>query len=232
MQVLKSPNLKLFNRTPICIRVEEHSIIFSCRRGDEKCSLKFHCRNNCPFCRLKKCLKNGMKPELVLSAKNIDKTEGTDSPNEERSNRSEVHSKQQNKYIKMASSIIFENYNGDEYLLKILKTNQLIISQTTLVNIMAIPNHVSRVIEKRIKEAESQPGITNPDILLVAQMELAFLDAKECVSFFTESVTMDKLIKSQEEGLHPAVVFTSIQVHPRLLTHPGKPIGGYLIVLF
>ena len=34
-----------------------------------------------------------MKPELVLSAKNNKKTEGTDFPNEERSNKSEVHSK-------------------------------------------------------------------------------------------------------------------------------------------
>lgn len=149
-----------------------------------------------------------MKPELVLSAKNGGKTEET---GEESSNRSEVHSNKQNKSIKMTSSIITENYDGDEYLLKILKTDQLIISQTALINIMAIPHHYSRVVEKRIKEAESQPGMTNPDILLVAQMELAFLDAKECVSFFTESVTMDRLIKSQEKWVSPAVVFTAIQ---------------------
>ena len=199
-------------------------MIFSCRRGDEKCSLKFHCRNNCPFCRLKKCLKNGMKPELVLSAKNGGKTEET---GEESSNRSEVQRNKQNKSIKMTSPILTENYNGDLYLLKILKTDQIIISQTALVNIMAIPNHYSRVVEKRIKEAESQPGMTNPDILLVAQMELAFLDAKECVSFFTESVTMDRLIKSQEEGVSPAVVFTAIQVQlqPRVLTNLRMPVG-------
>ena len=126
----------------------------------------------------------------------------------------------------MTSSIRTANYEGDEYLLKILKTDQLIISQTALINIMAIPHHYSRVVEKRIKEAESQPGMTNPDILLVAQMELAFLDAKECVSFFTESVTMDRLIKSQEEGVSPAVVFTAIQVklQPRVPTHLMTPI--------
>ena len=79
---------------------------------------------------------------------------------------------------------------------------------------------------ERIKEAESQPGMTNPDILLVAQMELAFLDTKECVSFFTESVTMDRLIKSQEEGVSPAVVFTAIQVklQPRVPTLLMMPI--------
>ena len=60
-----------------------------------------------------------MKPELVLSAKNGGKTEET---GEESSNRSEVHSNKQNKSIKMTSSIITENCDGDEYLLKILKT--------------------------------------------------------------------------------------------------------------
>jgi hypothetical protein len=165
-----------------------------------------------------------MKSELVLSAKNCGKTKETC---EERSNRSEVHSNKQTKSIKTTSSKITEKYDGDEYLVKILKTDQIIISQTALVNIMAIPNHYSRVVEKRIKEAESQPGMTNPDILLVAQMELAFLDAKECVSFFTEIVTMDRLIKSQEEGVSPAVVFTAIQVllQPMVLTRLRKPVG-------
>ena len=159
-----------------------------------------------------------MKPELVLSAKNGGKIEETV---EESSN-----SNKQNKSIKMTSSMITENYDGDQYLLKILKSDQLIISQTALINIMAIPHHYSRVVEKRIKEADSQPGMTNPDILLVAQMELAFLDAKECVSFFTESVTMDRLIKSQEEGVSPAVVFTAIQVQlqPMVLTHLRMPV--------
>ena len=77
---------------------------------------------------------------------------------------------------------------------------------------MAIPTYCTREVQKRIKEAENNPEVTS-DILLVAQMELAFLLSKECVSFYTCHVAMDRLIKYQEEDVSPAIIFTSVQVH-------------------
>ena len=99
-----------------------------------------------------------------------------------------------------------------EELLQILETHRLILSQTSSVNLMAIPTYCTREVQKRIKEAENNPEVTS-DILLVAQMELAFLLSKECVSFYTCHVAMDRLIKYQEEDISPAIIFTSVQVY-------------------
>ena len=202
-------------------------MIFSCRRRDGKCSIKLQCRNNCPFCRLNKCLENGLKPELVLSGKNVEKTAVGDpsSLSTGDSYNSVPCRVDQPKPLSDASSSseVSATTNTKEHLLQIPETHQLILSQTTAVNLLSIPTECTRKVEKRIKEAENNPEMINPDILLVAQMELAFLVAKECVSFFTESVTMDRMIKSQEkesvtmdrliksqekESVSPAMMFT------------------------
>ena len=154
-----------------------------------------------------------MKPELVLSGKNVEKTAMSDpsSLSKWNSYNSVPCRVDQPKPLSDASSSsqVSGTSNTKEHLLQIPETHQLILSQTTAVNLLSIPTECTREVEKRIKKAEKNPEIINPDILLVAQMELAFLVAKECVSFFTESVTMDRLIKSQEkESVSPAMMFT------------------------
>ena len=145
-----------------------------------------------------------MKPELVMSIKSREKTILGIHPLQETSLGQ----------LKPTSALSpsLTKYDSDDYLLKILEAHHLIISQEFRVNMMAIPNHCIREAENRIKEVEQTPGQSNPDILLVAQMELAFLDAKECVSFFTDTITMAMLVKYKEEGVYPAAIFTSIQV--------------------
>jgi len=192
----------------------------SCRRGDGKCSLKLHCRNNCPFCRLKKCLENEMKPQLVLSNRTADRPvlEAPSSSNDNfpsglilcMDNQHDLSPDSPTSSISLSTTI------EDILLFKVLETHLLILSQTASVNLLSIPTHFTREVEKRIKEVENSQEFVNQDILLIAQMELAFLVAKEYVSFFTEHVTMDKLIRSQEEGVNPALVFTSIQVNAAL----------------
>ena len=121
------------------------------------------------------------------------------------------------------SSVIINNYTNktetadaddEEQFSQILETVQLILSQTSTVNLMCIPTHYTRKLEERIQEANKTPGMFTPEMLLVAQMELAFLQSKERVSFWTESVTLDRLLRSLEENVCPPMIFTSVQVNP------------------
>ena len=81
---------------------------------------------------------------------------------------------------------------------------------------MAIPARCTRELECRIKDVESSlmpgQGSGSQDLLLVAQTELAFLDAKECISSLLECNTMERLIESQKAGPQPAALFTLVQV--------------------
>ena len=96
---------------------------------------------------------------------------------------------------------------------EILETKQLIISQTSAVNLMSIPTQRTREMEIKIQGANKNSELFSPDILLVAKMELAFILSKESVSFWTESLTLERLLKSIEEDVCTPIIFTSVQVN-------------------
>ena len=75
-------------------------------------------------------------------------------------------------------------------------TPELILSQTSSVNLMTIPKHHISELEIRIQEATKYKDLFSPHVLMVAKLELAFLLSKECVSFWTESVKSPTLIYS------------------------------------
>ena len=86
------------------------------------------------------------------------------------------------------------------------ETPELILSQTSLVNLMTIPKHQIRELEIRIQEAAKYEEKFSPHVLLVAKLELAFLLSKECVSFWTES------IKSIQEDFSPPKIYAAVLV--------------------
>ena len=90
--------------------------------------------------------------------------------------------------------------------------NSLIVSKTASINLMAIETHLIRLTGRRIQEAESNPCWMNPDLLLVAQMELAFLEAKECVFFFSEADTWSRVNRQNSKGFSTAELFSIFQV--------------------
>lgn len=102
---------------------------------------------------------------------------------------------------------------------EILENKQLIISQTSAVNLMSIPTQRIREMEIKIQEANKNSELFSPDILLVAKMELAFILSKDSVSFWTESFTLERLLKSIEEDVCTPIICTSVQVNTSLKKH-------------
>ena len=86
------------------------------------------------------------------------------------------------------------------------ETPELILSQTSSVNLMTIPKHHISELEIRIQEATKYKDLFSPHVLMVAKLELAFLLSKECVSFWTES------IKSIKEDFSPPMIYAAVQV--------------------
>jgi len=133
-----------------------------CRRGSGDCNLKLHLRNNCPHCRFKKCIRFGMKPELVLSKHPIN-SEG---------NEATLDNKKSN-----VIAVLPEMSEIQE----IARNNFLILSVNNKINLMCVPPNVLIQLDEKIKNYRSN---INPNMFLVAQIELAFLSAKQSVSYF------------------------------------------------
>ena len=105
-----------------------------------------------------------------------------------------------------SSSNVFTSVNSEKFTPKMLETPELILSQTSSVNLMTIPKHHIRELEIRIQEASKDQEKFSPHVLKVAKLELAFLLSKECVSFWTES------IKSIQEDFSPPKIYAAVQV--------------------
>ena len=173
-----------------------------CRRGDGKCALTLEKRNNCPPCRFNRCLDSGMKPSLVLSGKTSKQGEKT-----------AVKTETCEAKVKSDSTIALpSSFTEEEKLSQILHYHRLIISQTAGVNLLTIPTRFVAQIQQRINFEINEASVAQADVLSIAQLELAFLIAKDCVVFFTENFSIDQLLVSQMEGICPALIFTSVQV--------------------
>ena len=97
-------------------------------------------------------------------------------------------------------------------LSQILDSFHLILPHSTSVNLMTIPTHYTREVDRRMKEAESNLDMFTSDIFLVAQIETDFLVTKECVSFYTESGFLDWMVKYKLGKVDHAMVCTAVMV--------------------
>ena len=78
---------------------------------------------------------------------------------------------------------------------------------------MVVPTRVTVALAARIREEEDREGVVQ-EVLQVARIEHAFLTAKECVGFFNESLSREKMELARKQGAYPALVFTAVQVSP------------------
>ena len=116
-----------------------------------------------------------------------------------------------------------ENTSREENLSEVIKSNQLIISGTSSVNLLTTPTHITTDMKIRIQAASLSPGQFSPHILRVAKLELAFLLAKDFVSAWTDKITLENMINSEKEYLCSTMIFTSVQVNCFLtLTSTGS----------
>ena len=105
-----------------------------------------------------------------------------------------------------SSSNVFTSVISEKFTPKMFETPELILSQTSSVNLMTIPKHHISELEIRIQEATKYKDLFSPHVLMVAKLELAFILSKECVSFWTES------IKSIQEDFSPPKIYAAVQV--------------------
>ena len=178
-----------------------------------QCLLKKQKRNNCPACRFQRCLESGLRPEQVLSGR----------PEAQRQGRKvkSVISQERREVLATppppaSPSRLLATYSLSPDLIEdpwasIMASHRLVLSQTAGVNLMMVPGEVVTALGERLREEERR-GEATQEVLTVARIEHAFLVAKECVAIFTESLTLERLAQSKEQGIYTALVFTSVQV--------------------
>ena len=135
----------------------------TCRTGTKDCLLLGARRNNCPFCRLQKCIKNGMNPKLVPQMKR-----GNYTANEL------VKSNSDKKVMDFSKQLEFF-----EKLLLVLKQQKLILSQTYGINLMAVPRICLQFIMKNVPVIRNQDVTIPSETCSVSEIEISFLVAKE-----------------------------------------------------
>ena len=123
-----------------------------------------------------------------------------------------------------SSSNVFTSVISEKFTPKMFATPELILSQTSSVNLMTIPKHHISELEIRIQEATKYKDLFSPHVLMVAKLELAFLLSKECVSFWTES------IKSIKEDVSPPMIYSAVQVGFVLQTKIWKCYIPYFLI--
>ena len=182
-------------------------------RQQGQCLLKKQRRNNCPSCRFQRCLESGLRPEQVLSGR----------PEAQRQGRKvdSVASQERREVVATppppaSPPRLLTTYSLPPDLIEnpwasIMAFHRLILSQTAGINLMTVPGSVVTALGARLREEERRGG-ARPELLTVARIEHAFLVAKECVAFFTESLTLERMAQSREQGIYPALIFTSVQV--------------------
>jgi len=133
-----------------------------CKSGTSKCLLKNERRNNCPFCRFQQCLRNGMNPNLIKTKytpskiiRNTFKSESKETISEE------SHSK---------SSL-------EHQLSQILEYHKLVLSQTSAINLMTVPDKFINLIHRNLMLAKDDLTV-NRDVFVLAEIEHIFLSVK------------------------------------------------------
>ena len=149
----------------------------------------------CPF-RFRRCLESGLRPELVKSG------------------QSENHRLQSAK-AKVEEVAVVEKSPPKELDMweSVMACHRLVLSQTAGISLMVVPARVTVALAARIREEEEREGVVQ-EVLQVARIEHAFLTAKECVGFFNESLSREKMELARQQGTYPALVFTAVQVQP------------------
>ena len=95
----------------------------------------------------------------------------------------------------------------------VMACHRLVLSQTAGISLMVVPTRVTVALAARIREEEEREGVVQ-EVLQMARIEHAFLTAKECVGFFNESLSREKMELARKQGAYPALVFTAVQVNP------------------
>lgn len=155
-----------------------------CKRGDGKCNLRLHLRNNCPHCRLMKCFSTGMKEELVLSK----------------------YTSKESKIEKSNNFIKTFTFPSLDSITEAICDETLILTLKARMNLMCVPSKLVNELDRRIRSYSED---MNPDIFLVQQIKLAFLTAKHSVSCFLDQ--MIKQYKQREEKPTQANIFSTMQ---------------------
>jgi len=181
-----------------------------CRQGDGLCVLTLGKRNNCPSCRFQRCLASGMKPSLVISSKNNKHSMVISSKNNKHTEKEASKSEDNQTKSRHAVDVSKPDFEID-MLKQILKHHRLVISQTASVNLSTIPNNLLSQLQLRVLEETEGVAKGQEDVLAIAKLELSFLLAKDCVVFFTDSLSVEQLLGAEMEDINPAFIFTSVQ---------------------
>jgi len=152
-------------------------------------------RNNCPACRFNRCLESGLRPELVRSGQ----SERMALASQLNLGKEPMEAKKESgkpKELDMWESV--------------MACHRLVLSQTAGISLMVVPSRVTAALANRIREEEEREGVVQ-EVLQMARIEHAFLTAKECVGFFNESLSREKMELARQQGAYPALVFTAVQ---------------------
>lgn len=166
-----------------------------CRTGHGSCHLKMERRNNCPFCRFQECLKNGMDPNLI-KIKTTSKAINVKKP------------LILNCEPVAAPTVSYSNEDSllDDKLSQVLRYHKLVMSQTSGVNLMTVPDKFINLIHRNIANARDD-NETNGDILTIAEIEHSFLSVKS--EFIHE--LREKYPNFSEATADPAQLFLKVQ---------------------
>jgi len=181
---LACPSCKAFFRRTVAI----HRAPRRPCRGEGKCPLRNKRRNNCPDCRFRRCLESGLRPELVKSGQSESRRLISPKP--------KVEEPVAEKELDIWESV--------------MACHRLVLSQTAGISLMVVPTRVTVALAARIREEEDREGVVQ-EVLQVARIEHAFLTAKECIGFFNESLSREKMEVARQQGAYPALVFTAVQ---------------------
>ena len=170
-----------------------------CRTGLGNCRLQMERRNNCPYCRFQKCLRNGMNPGLIKTKRRAPSGDSSQEP------PAKVEAVEDNEIIPR----MFSNFlTNEEKLTQILQYHRLVLSQTDGVNLMTVPDTFIPLIQNNIFLAAQDPN-TNDDVKIIAEVEHIFLSVK---SYFLRE-SSDKLQTFISDNLLPSQLFLRVQVH-------------------
>ena len=173
-----------FRRTAVCPSKKSQK----CKTGIGKCLLKRERRNNCPYCRFKECLRNGMNPNLIKtkSPKLLEKLN-------------------QHVAFDSAGNIADNEMSVEDQLSQILEYHRLVLSQTFVINLMTVPDKFLNLINRNINLAKPDPDV-NYDVLTMAEIEHSFLSVKS--EFLNDSRTK---IEMFPQGLSPSELMLKVQ---------------------
>ena len=145
--------------------------------------------------RFRRCLESGLRPELVKSGQSESRRLISPKP--------KVEEPVAEKELDIWESV--------------MACHRLVLSQTAGISLMVVPTRVTVALAARIREEEDREGVVQ-EVLQVARIEHAFLTAKECIGFFNESLSREKMEVARQQGAYPALVFTAVQVRLSKIT--------------